>query len=158
MQTVDATYLKNRLGTVLEQAALGPVAIQSHGRIVAFLVPAPHAKASGQVRNAQPKPGWDRRSEERLIELCANGDFRLSRWLRAGDTRTLAGVAAILASVEGFDRPRMLALAERLSPGMSSPHGFNQWLGGASVQVGRFVSMLRTRIAGSRKTSGVNRT
>ena len=99
-----------------------------------------------------------RRSEERLIELCANGDFRLSRWLRAGDTRTLAGVAAILASVEGFDRPRMLALAERLSPGMSSPHGFNQWLGGASVQVGRFVSMLRTRIAGSRKTSGVNRT
>ena len=156
METVDATTLKNRLGAVLRTAALGPVAIESHGRIVAFLVPAvpaPRPRASGDDRTARPERGWNRRNEERVIDLCVNADFRLSRWLRAGDSRTLSGVAAILASVEGFDRTRMLALAERLSPGMTSPRGFNQWLRGTPVQAGRFVSMLRARIEASQKTS-----
>ena len=153
MESVSATTLKNRLGAVLRKAALGTVAIESHGRIVAFLVPAPRPRASGDDRTARPERGWNRRNEERVIDLCVNGDFRLSRWLRAGDSRTLSGVAAILASVEGFDRTRMLALAERLSPGMTSPRGFNQWLRGTPVQAGRFVSMLRARIEASQKTS-----
>ena len=37
MKTVPATQLKNRLGEVLERATVSPVAIERHGRIVAFL-------------------------------------------------------------------------------------------------------------------------
>src|SRR3972149_2332523 len=59
----------------------------------------------------RPRPRWSRRLEERVIELCARGDYRPSRWLRAGDPRMLAGVAVMLASQESFDRTRMLALA-----------------------------------------------
>ena len=89
---------------------------------------------------------WSRNEEERALDLCAGGDFRPSRWLRAGDPRTLAGIAAMLASQEGFDRTRMLALAERLHPGMSKPGGFNRWLARSPVHAARFLPMLQARM------------
>ena len=149
METVKATHLKNRLGEVLQRAALGPVAIERHGRIVAWLVPPAAAGArAGKEKAPAPRarPRWGRRDEERVIELCALGDYRPTRWLRAGDPHLLAGVAAMLASQEGFDRPRMLALAERLQPGMSTPEGFGRWLQHAPVQAARFLPLLRARM------------
>jgi len=147
MKTVNATQLKNRLGEVLERAALGPVAIERHGRVVAYLVPPATAKARAQkTRTTRPGRRWSRRNEERVVELCARGDFRPSRWLRAGDPQMLAGVAAMLASQEGFDRMRMLALAERLHPGMSAPEEFGRWLAHSPVQAARFLPMLEARM------------
>lgn len=149
METVTATHLKNRLGEVLKRAALGPVAIERHGRIVACLVPPAAAQGragKGKAQAPRSKPRWGRREEERVIELCALGDYRPSRWLRAGDPHLLAGVATMLASQEGFDRTRMLALAERLQPGMSTPDGFGGWLEHAPVQAARFLPLLRARI------------
>src|SRR6266545_3858266 len=108
MKTINATDLKNRLGHALALAALEPVAIVRHGRVVAHLVPAPNKLQRAPRRT---KLTWSRRDEERLIELCVRRDFRLSRWLRAGDRRTLAGVAVMLASQDEYDRSRMLALA-----------------------------------------------
>lgn len=146
METIKATQLKNRLGAVLARAALGPVAIERHGRVVAYLVPPASTKARARsARDARTRPRWTRRVEERVVELCTRGDYRLSRWLRAGDPGMLAGVAAMLASQEGFDRTRMLALAERLQPGMSTPERFGQWLEHAPVQAARFLPMLRAR-------------
>jgi antitoxin (DNA-binding transcriptional repressor) of toxin-antitoxin stability system len=148
METIRATELKNRLGAVLKRAALGPVAIERHGRIVACLVPPPAVKApAGGARAARgAKPRWTRRDEERVVELCAGGDFRPSRWLRAGDPRLLAGIAVTLASQEGFDRARLLALAERLQPGMSTPEAFGRWLARAPVQAARFLPLVRARL------------
>jgi len=147
METVKATQLKNHLGEVLKRAALGPVAIERHGRIVACLVPPAAVKPRAEkTRAARPAPRWGRREEERVVELCALGDYRPSRWLRAGDPRTLAGVAAMLASQEGFERTRMLALAERLQPGMSTPEGFGRWLERSPVQAARFLPLLRARM------------
>jgi len=147
METVKATHLKNRLGEVLKRAALGPVAIERHGRIVAWLVPpAAVTPRAEKTRGARPVPRWGRREEKRVVALCALGDYRPSRWLRAGDPRTLAGVATMLASQEGFDRTRMLALAERLQPGMSTPEGFGRWLGRSPVQAARFLPLLRARM------------
>lgn len=147
MKTVNATQLKNRLGEVLQSAALAPVAIARHGRVVAWLVPAARVKARAeQTRTARPGPRWSRRDEGRVVELCARGDYRPSRWLRAGDPRVLAGVAALLASQDGFDRTRMLALAERLHPGMSAPAGFDRWLARSPVQAARFLPMLKARM------------
>lgn len=146
MQTVLATTLKNRLGAVLARAALGPVAIQRHGRVVALLVPPPAAKNRKPATLETRPPRWNRRVEERVVELCARGDFRPSRWLRAGDAQTLAGVATMLASENGFDRTRMLALAERLHPGMTTPATFNRWLAHTPVQAARFLPQLAARL------------
>ena len=156
VKTVDATQLKNRLGEVLEQATLGPVAIKRHGEVVAYLVPTLSTKARTPKRTAQPERRWSRRDEERAVELCAGGDFRPSRWLRAGDRRTLAGLAAMLASVEGFDRTRMLALAERLCPQMSTPGEFNRWLADAPVLAARFLPMLRAQVSELRMPSSAS--
>ena len=146
MQSVRATDLKNHLGEVLARVIFGPVAIERHGRVVALLVPPPAEKSRGPSRRRAEAPRWNRRAEERLVELCAGGDFRPSRWLRAGDARTLAGVATMLASETGFDRARMLALAERLHPGMSRPAMFGRWLAHAPVQAARLLPMLVARM------------
>jgi hypothetical protein len=58
----------------------------------------------------------------------------------------LAGVATMLASQEGFDRTRMLALAERLHPGTNSPARFRRWLARSPVQAARFLPMLEVRM------------
>ncbi len=145
MQTVHATALKNRLGEVLARAALEPVAIQRHGRVVALLVPPPAEKTRKPAVSAPAAPRWNRRTEERVVELCSQQDFRPSRWLRAGDAQTLAGVATMLASENGFDRTRMLALAERLYPGMTAPATFNRWLAHTPVHAARFLPQLAAR-------------
>jgi antitoxin (DNA-binding transcriptional repressor) of toxin-antitoxin stability system len=145
VDSVNATLLKNRLGEVIRRAALGPVAIVRHGRVVAHLVPPPGLK--GRIASGAARPRrWTRREEERVVELCARRDFRPSRWLRAGEPRLLAGVAAMLASHPSFDRTRMLALAERLDPGMSTPGKLGRWLAGSPVLAARLMPMLEARL------------
>jgi antitoxin (DNA-binding transcriptional repressor) of toxin-antitoxin stability system len=147
MEIVKATELKNRLGAVLERATLGRVAIERHGRVIAYLVPAPtRPPRASPNRSAGVNHRWSRLDEERVLELCASGDFRPSRWLRAGNPHQLAGVAVMLASLENFDRPRMLALAERLYPGTSTPAGFSRWLANSPIQAARFLPMLSARM------------
>jgi len=77
------------------------------------------------------------------VRLCASGDLRPSRWMRVGDHRLLAGVAVMLASQAEFDRVRLLALAERLYPGMSTADGFAKWLERAPVKAARLLPMVR---------------
>lgn len=145
MHRITATALKTRLGEALARAATGPVAIERHGRVVAYLVPAqaerPLAPKAGTSRR-----GLSRAQEERLLKLCASRDFRLSRWARAGDRRTLAGVVAMLASVELFDRTKLFALAERLYPGMSSLEAYGEWLRTSAIRPDRFLPMLEARL------------
>jgi prevent-host-death family protein len=145
MESVNATQLKNRLGEVLRKAALGPVAVVRHGRVVAHLVPPPVATSVSPVAGERQRR-WTRGEEERAVNLCARGDFRPSRWMRAGDRRMLAGIAVMLASLDRFDRARMLALAERLDAGMSKPDKFGRWLARSPVQAARFVPRVEAAI------------
>ena len=147
MYTVNATELKNRLGPVLARAALEPVAIVRHGRVVAHLVPATEASPRRGRRSAARPQGLSRKDEERLVSLCASGDLRPSRWLHAGDRRLLAGVAMMLASQPEFDRVRLLLLAERLAPGISTPEAFARWLEEAPVKAARLLPMVRAEMA-----------
>ena len=144
MHTVDATELKNRLGAVLARAALGPVAIRRHGRVVAYLTPA--APKVGPFR-ATRHAGLSRPAQERLARLCASGDLRPSRWRKAGDGQLMAGVATMLASQPGFDRVRLLALAEQLDPGMTDPERFGQWLLHTPVKAARLMPMVRAEMS-----------
>ena len=140
MDTVNATELKNRLGAVLARAATAPVAIVRHGRVVAYLTPAPAPSANS--RKGHKVPALSRHEEERLVRLCASGDLRPSRWRRAGDVRTLAGVAMMMATADPPRRPRWLALAEALHAGMSEAAAFGRWLADAPVQAARFLPMV----------------
>lgn len=145
METVSATLLKTRLGEVLDRATLGPVAIERHGRIVAYLVPAASDAPPRRKGSRRPK-GLSRGQEERILQLCASGDYRPSRWRRAGDPWMLAGIAALIASVGMLDRTRLFALAERLQPGMSSERGLQAWLRGSGVEPSRFLPMLEAML------------
>jgi antitoxin (DNA-binding transcriptional repressor) of toxin-antitoxin stability system len=150
MDTVNATELKNRLGPILARARLAPVAILRHGKVVAYLTPAPSTESSAR-RKASRKAAPSRAREEELVRLCASGDLRPSRWLRAGDRRLLAGVAVMLASQPEFDRARLLALGETLEPGMSRPERFGQWLSESQVRAARLLPMVRAELARKRK-------
>lgn len=151
MHTITATELKTRLGEALARAATGRVAIERHGRVVAYLVPA-EAERPKRPREPSSRRGLSRAQEERLLKLCASRDFRLSRWGRAGDRRTLAGVAAMLASVELFDRTKLFALAERLYPGMSSLETYGEWLRTSPIRPDRFLPMLEARLRGQSRS------
>ena len=148
METVKATDLKNSLGRVLAKARLGPVAILRHGRVVAYLTPAASRQPKGRSsRSAADRASLGRADEERLVRLCASGDLRPSRWLRAGDPQMLAGVAVMLASQPGSDRVRLLNLAERLYAGMTETERFGEWLARAPVKAARFLPMVRAEQA-----------
>ena len=146
MDAFNATELKNRLGPILAKARLAPIAILRHGKVVAYLTPAHSGEASPR-RKGSRKAAPSRAREEELVRLCASGDLRPSRWLRAGDRRLLAGVAVMLASQPEFDRTRLLALAETLEPGMSRADRFGEWLSESPVRAARLLPMVRAELA-----------
>lgn len=146
MDTVTATDLKNRLGPVLARAALAPVAIVRHGRVVAYLVPPTREAFAAPGRPRFFHGALDRAEEQRVVDLCASGDLRPSRWLRAGEREMLAGVAVMLASQPDFDRVRLLALAERLFPGMTAAKRFGKWLETIPVEPARFLPLVQAQM------------
>ena len=156
--SLTASELKQQLGSALRRAASQPVAIRKHGKVVAWLVGSDLGPQRAHERNAASTTGrskgavksrnavtptWGRREEESVLRLVAAGDFRPSRWRRAGDAQNLAGAAAMLASLDGLDADRMLALAEQLSPGMSRPEKLNAWLKAGHVRADRLLPMAR---------------
>jgi antitoxin (DNA-binding transcriptional repressor) of toxin-antitoxin stability system len=150
MDAVDATELKTNLGAVLARAAVERLAVRKHGRVIAYLVPAREHDAPRNKR--APKLGrmpksLSRAEEERLVKLAASGDTRPSRWRRAGDPQLLAGLAALLGSLDLGHRERLFALAEQLWPGMSTLAVANEWLRRSPVKADRFVPMLRAQLA-----------
>ena len=80
--------------------------------------------------------------EERLLNLCASRTLAPNRWMALGPNFFMAGLAVMLASIEGFDRPGMLALAEALHPGSSDPEVFSLWLQRSPLRPYRFLPML----------------
>lgn len=87
----------------------------------------------------------DREFEDRLFELCASRDLNPERWRRLGPPFFLAGLAVMMASVDGFDRRRLLDLAEQLHAGSSQVGVFTLWLERSPVQPSRFLPPLADR-------------
>lgn len=88
----------------------------------------------------------DRDYEDRLVALCASGNLDPHCWASAGPRFFMAGVAVMLASTDGRDRRRLLALAERLHPGASEPAVFNRWLERSALRPTRFLPLLDARV------------
>ena len=148
MKTVAATEAKNRFGQVLEQAMHGAVAIERHGRVVAYLVPARDYAGPAAGGGAAPEipERFGRAEEERLLELCASGSLDPESWRRHGSPFFMAGLATMLASARGFPRERLLALARDLYLGMADAGTFARWLERSPLRAARFVPMLRRRL------------
>lgn len=94
---------------------------------------------------AGPRTELGRSDEERLLDLCASGNADAPVWRANGDGFFMAGLAMVLASAHGFDRPRYLELAEELHAGMSLPEVFDLWLSRTPVDAGRFLALVRHR-------------
>jgi hypothetical protein len=86
--------------------------------------------------------GIQRDYEEQLLQLCVSGTLDPVRWAAAGPRFFMAGLAVMLASVDGLDRKGLLALAERLHPGASEPAAFAHWLKRSPLRPSRFLPML----------------
>ena len=86
--------------------------------------------------------GVDRDYERQLVELCASRSLALDRWISLGPRFFMAGLAVMLASVTGYDRRGLLALAELIHPGISEPAVFSQWLERSPLRPSRFLPQL----------------
>lgn len=81
----------------------------------------------------------DRTFEARLADLVARGSTSPEEWRPLGPPFFLAGLAVMLASVSGFDRQRLLELAEALHPGSTEPRVFSLWLQRTPLPPSRFL-------------------
>ena len=84
----------------------------------------------------------DRDYEHQLVALCASRSFAPERWAQLGPRFFMAGLAVMLASVAGYDRRGLLALAELLHPGSSEPAVFARWLERSPLRPSRFLPQL----------------
>lgn len=87
----------------------------------------------------------DRPLEARLVDLAASRSANLEEWRRLGPPFFLAGVAVMLASVDGYDRQALLEVAEALHPGATEPRVFSRWLAETPLPPSRFLPMLSAR-------------
>ena len=84
----------------------------------------------------------DRDAETRLLALAASGNLADEAWASAGPRFFMAGLAVMLAGERGLDRRGLLALAERLHPGMTEPAVFTLWLDRSPLRPSRFMPLL----------------
>lgn len=84
----------------------------------------------------------DRDAEARLLALAASGNLADEAWVAAGPPFFMAGLAVMLAGEPGLDRRALLALAERLHPGMTEPAVFTLWLDRSPLRPSRFLPLL----------------
>lgn len=90
--------------------------------------------------------GFNWEYEERLLNLCASRSLEPQRWEAMGPRFFMAGLAVMLASVDGFDRRGLLSLAEDLSPGSSESEVFARWLQRSPLRPYRFLPMLDMKV------------
>ena len=103
----------------------------------------PAQRAGGDAGPSGHMPErFDRRFEQMLLDLIASGDLDPGAWRAVGPAYFMGGLAVLLASVRGADRERLLALAEALHPGVSTPEVFGAWLDASPLQPSRFLPML----------------
>ena len=88
----------------------------------------------------------DRNYEARLLALCDSGILDPDAWRAVGPSFFMAGIAVMVAGVRGAPRESLLALAEKLHPGISQPEVLRAWLARSPVRPSRFLPMLKAKV------------
>jgi len=88
----------------------------------------------------------DRDYEDRLLALYDSGILDPDAWRVVGPPFFMAGIAVMEAGVRGAPRESLLALAEKLHPGISQPEVLRAWLARSPVRPSRFLPMLKAKM------------
>lgn len=120
-----------------DYATLHALALAVSARVAVASGPASNLSSDGHFPLGMPRD-----YEERLLQLSASHTLEPGRWLAAGPRFFMAGLAVMLASVNGFDRKGLLTLAEQMHPGVGEPSTFAQWLKRSPLRPARFLPML----------------
>ena len=131
------TLSRLRSRTTCDFATLGSLAQAVGARLGVLDGEAPATTPDGHF-----PLGVDRAFEQRLVELGASDDLDPARWSSVGPRFFMAGLAVLLASSAGCDRPALLALAEELHPGASEAAVFSRWLERSPVRPSRFLPLV----------------
>jgi hypothetical protein len=134
------TLSRLRARTTCDFATLEGLARAAGARFEVAAAALPATTADGHFPAA-----LHRKEEERLLEFCAMRKVDPALWRSAGPAFFMAGLATMLASADGFDRRRYLALAEALHPGATNPEVFDLWLARSPVRPSRFLPSLAQR-------------
>lgn len=84
----------------------------------------------------------DRELERALLDAFVGAVPDAARCRELAPPYFMAGLAVMLASVAGFDRPKLLALAEALHPGATELRVFERWLADTPLRPDRFLPPL----------------
>jgi hypothetical protein len=85
---------------------------------------------------------FGRDEEALLLTLASFGNVETQHWRKTGPAFFMAGLAVLLAGVRGYDRQRLLQLAEDLHPGSSQTAVYALWLDRSPLEPSRFLPQL----------------
>jgi hypothetical protein len=141
-----ANVRKETLSRLRQRKSCDFATLQALAHVVGARVGVLNANAPGSTADGHFPAKLNRSLEEQLLELCASRDLDRERWQNLGPAFFMAGLAVMVASVKGFDRGELCALAEQLHPGSSQPDVFSLWLARSPVRPSRFLPSLATRV------------
>jgi hypothetical protein len=141
-----ATVRKETLSRLRQRKSCDFATLQALAEVVGTRVGVLDAKAPGSTADGHFPAKVNRALEEKFLDLCASRDLDRERWENLGPAFFMAGLAMMVASVKGFDRSGLCALAEQLHPGGSQPDVFSLWLARSPVRPSRFLPLLDSRV------------
>lgn len=141
-----ANVRKETLSRLRQRRSCDFATLQALALAVGARIGALDANAPGSTADGHFPAKVNRGLEEQLLDLCASRDLDRERWENLGPAFFMAGLAVMVASVKGFNRGELCALAELLHPGSSQPEVFALWLARSPVRPSRFLPLLANRV------------
>ena len=141
-----AAVRKETLSRLRQRQSCDFATLQALAQVVGARVAVLDANAPGSTADGHFPAKLNRDLEEQLLQLCASRNLHRERWENLGPAFFMAGLEVMVASVKGFDRGGLCALAEQLHPGSSNPEVFQLWLDRSPVRPSRFLPMLQKTV------------
>lgn len=141
-----AAVRKETLSRLRQRRSCDFATLQALAQVVGARIGVLDANFPGSTADGHFPARVNRGLEEQLLDLCASRDLDRQRWEDLGPRFFMAGLAVMVASMKGFNRGELCALAEQLHPGSSQPDVFSLWLTRSPVRPSRFLPLLANRV------------
>jgi hypothetical protein len=141
-----AALRKETLSRLRQRQSCDLATLQALAQAVGARLGVLEANPPGSTADGHFPARVNRALEDQLLDLCASRNFDCERWVSSGPRFFMSGLAVMVASVKGFNRTELCALAERLHPGSSAPEVFSLWLARSPVRPSRFLPLLASRV------------
>jgi hypothetical protein len=141
-----ALVRKETLSRLRQRQSCDFATLQALAQAVGARIGVIDANAPGSTADGHFPARLNRDLEGQLLDLCASRVLDREQWEESGPRFFMAGLAVMVASVNGFNRGELIALAEQLHPGSSQPEVFSLWLARSPVRPSRFLPLLAMRV------------